>query len=103
MWKHPPPTNSRSSDEACYAERPINWNAVGEKTHYQSVEGKKLTEIAAAFAEGKDFEMSKLYADGGLPNMELPVYPFEERKAWCYKNRKHRKEQLARISHEAGI
>lgn len=93
----------QTSDGLCFAERPINWNAVGEKTHYLSVEGKTLTELAKAFAAGKDFELSKLYADGILPTMELPTYPFEERRAWCCKNRKHRKEQLARISHEAGI
>lgn len=90
-------------DALCFAERPINWGAVGEKTHYLSVEGKTLTELANAFVAGKDFELSKLYADGVLPAMELPPYPFEERRAWCHKNRKHRKEQLARISHEAGI
>jgi hypothetical protein len=93
----------RTSLDVQFAERPINWNAVGAKTNYLPVEGKSLTEIAKAFASGKDFELSKLYADGTVAGLDLPVYPFEERKAWCYKDPKHRKEQLARISHEAGI
>ncbi|MBE6927020.1 MAG: type I polyketide synthase [Ruminococcaceae bacterium] len=92
-----------TSVDVCFGERPINWKRVGEKTNYMPVDGKSLTELAKAFASGKDFELSKLYADGVVPCMDLPVYPFEERKAWCYKDRKHRKEQLARISHEAGI
>ncbi len=93
----------RTSQDVYFGERPINWNAVGEKAHYLSVEGKNLMELAEDFAGGKDFEFSKLYADGTLPCVELPTYPFEERKAWCYKDPKRRKEQLARISHEAGI
>lgn len=96
-------STGRTSDDVQFGERPINWNSVGEKTNYLRVEGKSLTELAKAFAAGKDFELSKLYADGIVPGIELPIYPFEERKSWCYKNRKHRKEQLARISHEAGI
>ncbi len=91
------------SRDVRFAQKPINWNSVGEKAHYLSAEGKGLEELAESFAGGKDFEFTKLYADGILPGIELPTYPFEERKAWCYKNAKHRKEQLARISHEAGI
>lgn len=91
------------SDDVRFGERPINWNAAGERTHYLSIEGKSLAELAKAFVGGKDFEFSKLYTDGPLCCLDLPVYPFEERESWCYKNRKHRKEQLARISHEAGI